>query len=99
MPYLLPLGSFILKSANCKIKSELHAQNDELHDQIGELQNQNSALQDRLDKIYEGPVQITAVEMIGWAPLSLPLIASNVDVTVQDNGFTDLRGLTLTSGW
>jgi hypothetical protein len=76
--------------------SELQAQNDELQDQIGELQNQNTALQDKLDKIYEGPVQITAVEMIGWAPMNLPLIASKVGVTVQNNGFTDLSGLTLT---
>jgi hypothetical protein len=75
---------------------ELKAQNDELQDQIGELQNQNSALQDKLDKIYEAsPVHIIAVERIGWTPIVGLTIGSHVNVTVQNNGFTDLSGLTL----
>jgi hypothetical protein len=76
--------------------NELQAQSNELHDQIGELQNQNSALQDKIDKMYaSSPVQITAVERIGWRPIVGLTIGSHVNVTVQNNGFTDLIGLTL----
>jgi predicted PurR-regulated permease PerM len=77
--------------------NELQAQNDELQDQIGELQNQNSALQDKLDKMYEAsPVQVTAVERIGWTPIVGLTIGSHVNVTVQNKGTTELSGLTLT---
>jgi hypothetical protein len=77
--------------------NDLQAKNDELQDQIGRLQNQNSVLQDKLDETYgASPVQITAVKMIGWTPIVGVTIGSQVNVTVQNNGFADLSGLTLT---
>jgi hypothetical protein len=97
LPYLLPLGSFILKSANCKIKSELHAQNDELQDQIGELQNQNSALQDKLDKIYEGPVQIADFKWTsnwGAGPV-FPQWGRSFNITLQNMGIMDVEGISV----
>ena len=77
--------------------SELKSQNDELEDQIGRLQNQNSVLQDRLNETYgASPVHIASVKMIGWSPIGGLTIASKVNVTVQNHGFTDLSGLALT---
>jgi predicted PurR-regulated permease PerM len=77
--------------------SELQDQNSDLQDQIGELQNQNSVLQDRLDEQFGGsPVKIMAAELTGWAPLGGLTIMSQVEVTVQNIGSTDLSGLTLT---
>jgi predicted PurR-regulated permease PerM len=76
---------------------ELEDQNNALQTQVSELQNQNSVLQDKLNKTYEAsPVHITSVKKIGWAPLGGLTIASKVNVTVQNYGFTDLSGLTLT---
>lgn len=77
--------------------SELKSQNADLQDQIGILQHQNSVLLDRLNETYvASPVHITSVKKIGWTPLGGLTIGSKVNVTVQNDGFTDLSGLTLT---
>jgi len=77
--------------------SELQDQNNNLQNQVSELQNQNSALQDRLDEKYgASPVRITASKYTGWYPIVGLTISSQVNVTVQNNGTTELSGLTLT---
>jgi len=77
--------------------NELQDQTSELQDEIGKLQNQNSVFQDKLDEKYGvSPVQITATERIGWTPIGGLTIMSSAKVTVQNNGSTDLSGLTLT---
>jgi len=77
--------------------NELQDQASELQDQIAKLQNQNSVLQDKLDEKYgASPVQITSAKLTGWTPIVGLTIASQVNVTVQNGGSTDISGLTLT---
>jgi type II secretory pathway pseudopilin PulG len=76
---------------------ELQDQASELQDQIDTLQNQNSVLQDKIDEKYgASPVHIASAELIGWTPIVGLTIASQVNVTVENGGFTDISGLTLT---
>jgi hypothetical protein len=41
-------------------------------------------------------VHITSAELIGWSPIAGLTIASQVNATVENGGFTDISGLTLT---
>ena len=78
-------------------KGELQDQNNALQAQVSDLQSQNSVLQDRLDEKYgASPVQITASKLTGWSPIVGLTISSQVNVTVQNKGTTELSGLTLT---
>ena len=76
--------------------SELQTQIDDLQDQNKELQDQKIGLQDRLDEKYgASPVSIIAGKMTGWDPYVSLTIQSRVNVTVQNNGTTELSGLVL----
>lgn len=75
----------------------VYSQISEMQNQVSELQNKNNVLQDGLDEKYgDSPVHITSANMTGFAPIAGLTISSQVSITVENDGVTDISGLTLT---
>jgi hypothetical protein len=83
--------------------SELENQNSALQNQTIALQNKTQQLQDRIKQLleqqsegYSHPVQITSFDWIGgFNPIGSLTLAYPVNVTIQNNGDVDARGLSL----
>jgi len=74
--------------------SKLQAENNELQDQKRELENQLDTLQKLLD--YGPEVQITnfSSRMGWWNPVGVSMLVI-FDITISNNGISDVEGLTL----
>jgi len=83
--------------------SELESQISNLQSRITELEDRNRQLKNRVIELmeqqgkYTSPVKVTALEWIGgFNPIGSLTLAYPVNVTIQNKGDVDARGLSLT---